>query len=69
MDADPFFVDEGDLDAARGLVAESEDAELFLYPGDLHLFADESLDSYDAAAAAHLRERVHAFLGEIDAHG
>jgi dienelactone hydrolase len=69
MDADPFFVDEGDLDAARALVASTEDAELFLYPGDRHLFADESLDSYDAAAAAHLRERVHAFLAGIDSSG
>jgi dienelactone hydrolase len=67
MDADPFFVDEGDLDAARSLVAETVEAELFLYPGDQHLFADESLDSYDAAAAAHLRERVHALLDEVDA--
>ena len=67
MDADPFFVDEGDLDAARSLVAETVEAELFLYPGDHHLFADESLDSYDAAAAAHLRERVKTFLDEVDA--
>ena len=67
MDADPFFVDEGDLDAARALVAETDEAELFLYPGDRHLFADESLDSYDAAAAAHLRERLRAFLDEVDA--
>ena len=67
MVADPFFVDEGDLDAARALVAETKEAELFLYPGDRHLFADESLDSYDAAAAAHLRERVKAFLDEVEA--
>ncbi|MEK8226949.1 hypothetical protein NKG05_13995 [Oerskovia sp. M15] len=38
MDADPFFVDEGDLDAARALVeAAPGEAELFLYPGDQHL--------------------------------
>ena len=43
---------EGDIDAARALVAEAEDAELFLYPGDQHLFADSSLPSYDADAAA-----------------
>ena len=51
MDADPFFAEEGDLDAARALVASTDQAELFLYPGDQHLFADASLPSYDAAAA------------------
>ena len=48
MDADPFFAGEGDIDAARALVAEAEDGELFVYPGDRHLFADSSLPSYDA---------------------
>lgn len=62
MDADPFFVDDGDLDAARALVEEAEDAELFLYPGDQHLFADGSLPSYDAQASALLLQRVLAFL-------
>ncbi len=62
MDADPFFVDEGDIDAARALVAEAEDAELFLYPGDQHYFADSSLPSYDAQASALLTQRVLAFL-------
>jgi dienelactone hydrolase len=62
MDADPLFVDEGDLDAARALVASSPDAELFLYPGDQHYFADSSLPSYDASAAALLLQRVLEFL-------
>jgi dienelactone hydrolase len=62
MDADPFFVDEGDIDAARALVESTDQAELFLYPGDQHLFADESLPSYDPDAAALLRQRVLAFL-------
>lgn len=62
MDADPFFVDDGDIDAARGLVDEVPDAELFLYPGDQHLFADPSLPSYDAAASALLTQRVLDFL-------
>ncbi len=43
MDADPIFVGEGDIDAARALVDEADDAELFLYPGDQHYFADSSL--------------------------
>ncbi len=63
MDADPFFVDEGDIDAARALVESTEQAELFLYPGDQHLFADSSLSSYDADAAALLTQRVLEFLG------
>ena len=62
MADDPWFVGDGDIDAARALVAQADDAELFLYPGDQHLFADSSLPSYDAAAAALLRERVLAFL-------
>jgi dienelactone hydrolase len=63
MDADPFFVDEGDIDAARALVESADDAELFLYPGDQHLFTDASLPSYDKAAAELLTERVLEFLG------
>ncbi len=62
MDADPIFVGEGDIDAARALVAEATDAELFLYSGDQHYFADSSLPSYDADAAALLRQRVLSFL-------
>lgn len=66
MDADPFFAEEGDIDAARALVAATPDAELFVYPGNQHLFADSSLPAYDAEAAALLRERVLAFLARID---
>jgi dienelactone hydrolase len=62
MDADPIFTDEGDLDAAQALVASTQCAQLFLYPGDQHLFADNSLPSYDAAAAALLSRRVLDFL-------
>jgi dienelactone hydrolase len=64
MDADPLFVDEGDLDAARALVAGAERAELFLYPGDRHLFVDSSLPSYDQAAAGLFTERVLGFLAK-----
>ncbi|MGH3307359.1 MAG: dienelactone hydrolase family protein [Nocardioides sp.] len=62
MEADPSFAGEGDLDAARTLVEEADDAELFLYPGDRHLFADSTLASYDAEAAALLTKRVLEFL-------
>jgi dienelactone hydrolase len=66
MDADPVFTGEGDLDAARGLLAAApEDAELFLYPGAAHLFADPGLPSYDPPAAALLTERVLTFLDEV----
>ena len=64
MDADPIFVDEGDIDAARALVAEADDAALFLYPGDQHYFADSTLPSYDADAATLLTQRVLSFLGD-----
>jgi dienelactone hydrolase len=62
MEADPYFVDDGDIDAARALVDEATEAELFLYPGDQHLFADSSLPSYDAEASALLVQRVLDFL-------
>jgi len=65
MDGDPFFADEGDLDAARDLVDSAEQAELFLYPGKEHLFADSSLPSYDQAAAGLLVQRVLDFLAGI----
>ena len=63
MDADPFFVDEGDIDAARAIVESTDQAELFLYRGSEHYFADSSLPSYDADAAALLTRRVLDFLG------
>jgi dienelactone hydrolase len=62
MDADPYFAGEGDIDAARALVERTGDAELFVYPGREHYFADRTLPSYDAAATALLTERVLAFL-------
>ena len=64
-DADPFFVGEGDVDAAREIVESTEDAELFLYPGDQHYFADSSLPSYDAQATALLTKRVLTFLDDV----
>jgi dienelactone hydrolase len=64
-DNDPYFVGEGDIEAAREIVETVDDAELFLYPGDQHYFADSSLPSYDAAATRLLTERVLAFLARI----
>jgi dienelactone hydrolase len=51
-----------DLPAAHELVESIEDAPLFLYPGDGHLFADNSLSEYDEGAAKLLKQRVFAFL-------
>ena len=62
MDNDPVFVGEGDIDAAREIVAKVENAELYLYPGEQHYFADSSLPSYDADATALLTRRVLEFL-------
>jgi dienelactone hydrolase len=62
--ADPFFAE--DMEAARDLVDSTDRAELFLYPGEEHLFADSSLPAYDAAAAALLTERVVAFLDGLE---
>jgi len=66
MDEDPWFTEEdGDLDSARALVASTDDAELILYPGKVHLFADSSLPGYDAEAAKLMTTRVLAFLDPI----
>jgi len=66
MDKDPFFGLGGDIDAARELVASvPELAELFVYPGNVHLFTDSSLPSYDPAAAERVMERSLEFLGRL----
>jgi len=64
-DADPYFMDEGDVDAAREIAETVADAELFLYPGDQHYFADSSLPSYDAEATALLTKRALEFLARV----
>ena len=65
MEADEWAL-EGDLDAARELDETVESAELFLYPGDRHLFADNSLPDYDESAATLLKQRVLSFLDNSD---
>lgn len=62
-EADPW----GDAPVARQLAATVEGAELFLYPGDRHLFTDNSLPDYEADATALLMERMLRFLERIDA--
>jgi dienelactone hydrolase len=65
MDADPIFVGEGDIDAARDLVEQAVDGRLFLYPGNQHYFADSSLPSYDAEATALLTQRALELLDRV----
>jgi dienelactone hydrolase len=65
MEDDPLVRDEGDLDAARELMATVEGAELYLYRGAEHLFVDDSVSDYDEAAAALLKERLLASLGRV----
>ena len=65
MEEDEFAL-EGDLDAARELDETVEGAELFLYPGDRHLFTDRSVSDYDENAASVVKQRVIAFLDGID---
>jgi len=65
MDEDPVFAGEGDLDAGRALVEEPADGELFTYPGKVHLFADNSISTYDAGQAAVLTDRVLEFLDRV----
>ncbi len=57
MDADEW----GDADLAYTI----ESAELLLYPGDRHLFADDSLPDCDEGAARLLKQRVLGFLDNI----
>lgn len=69
MERDPFFGLEGDLDAARelaGIVGE-ETAEVFVYPGEAHLFTDSSLPSYDEEATALVLARSRALLDRLGA--
>ncbi|MFR9780902.1 dienelactone hydrolase family protein [Micromonospora sp. MS34] len=67
MDKDPFFALEGDIDAARELVeiVGPERAELYVYPGEQHLFTDSSLPSYDADATALVVRRSRDFLDRL----
>jgi dienelactone hydrolase len=63
MEQDPWA--EEDLAAAEALAAEIEDAELFLYPGSGHLFADPTSQDYDEPSARLLKERTLAFLDRV----
>jgi dienelactone hydrolase len=65
MMEDDEWADE-DLPAARELAETIDGAELFLYPGDRHLFSDNSLADYDESAATLVLQRVRAFLENVE---
>jgi hypothetical protein len=62
---DDQLVAEGDLDAAREIVKSVDDADLFLYEGNRHLFVDASLPDHDEGAATDLIEQVLRFLDRM----
>jgi dienelactone hydrolase len=64
MADDPFFAGE-DHEAAQALVESTDQAELFVYPGNEHLFTDSSLPAFDPAAADLVMSRTLAFLAAI----
>jgi dienelactone hydrolase len=67
MDADEWALPPNeDLDVARQLDETVESAKLFVYPGDRHLFADNSLPGYDESAATLLEQRVLSFLDNVE---
>ena len=55
----------GDVDVARSLAETIPGAELYVYPGHVHLFTDSSLDDYDEGAATSVTQRVLAFLEKL----
>ena len=69
MDDDDFFAKEGDIDAARQIVASVPDVELFVYPGNSHLFEDNSLASYVPDATDLMVQRILEFLARVDQPG
>ncbi len=65
MTEDPFFGKEGDLDAARQFAEGRDEAEVFAYTGDVHLFTDSSLPSFDADATRLVLDRSLELLARL----
>jgi len=57
--------DWGDVDVGQELAATIDTIELFLYPGDGHLFTDSSLAVYDEDAAKLVMQRVLTFIDDV----
>jgi dienelactone hydrolase len=62
MADDPWAAEDSEAIAA---LRDRAGAEVFVYPGAAHLFADSSLPDYDAAAAGRLLERTLGFLARL----
>ena len=60
-ESDPW----ADHSAVQALARNAEDSELFIYPGNAHLFADPNSSEYEADAAAQLLTRTLAFLDRV----
>lgn len=57
----------GDADVAEQLGQTVPGAEVYLYPGDRHLFTDDSTADHDPRAAALVLERTLKMLARVDA--
>ena len=57
----------GDVEVAQQLATSVPGAEVFLYPGDRHLFTDDSTAEFDAGATAQVLERSLDLLARVDA--
>ena len=55
----------GDVDIAREVAATTDPVELYVYPGDRHLFTDRSTPDHDPDAAELVLRRVLAFLEQV----
>jgi dienelactone hydrolase len=64
-EGDEFFAEDRPFADEAVALLGAERAELFVYPGEQHLFTDSSLPSYDAEAAALVTERTLAFLDRL----
>jgi hypothetical protein len=62
MDADTLVIEDGDLDVARRLADTVDGVQLYLYPGDRHLFIDSSLPDYDQTATELVTDRITALV-------
>lgn len=60
-EADPWV----EIDEVQSLIESVDGAELYLYPGSGHLFADPSSGDYDESSARLLSQRALTLLGSI----
>ncbi|WP_194785264.1 dienelactone hydrolase family protein [Actinomyces haliotis] len=69
MDADPFLVEDGDLDAARSWQPAHPNLGIHLYPGAGHLFMEPGSRDYDPAVTSGVVDDVLAFLAALPQPG